>query len=42
MNSKSVLAFAISLALTATAANAGTLVRAAKGRIDKLHEYLGV
>ncbi|WP_133500701.1 S8 family peptidase [Cognatilysobacter terrigena] len=40
MNSKSVLAFAISLALTATAANAGTLVRAAKGRID--NQYIVV
>ncbi|AXK71100.1 S8 family peptidase [Lysobacter sp. TY2-98] len=40
MNSKCVLALAISLALTSTAASAGTLVRAEKNRID--NQYIVV
>lgn len=34
MNTKCILALAISMALTSTAANAGTLVRAAKNRVE--------
>ncbi|MGY3265715.1 hypothetical protein [Lysobacter sp. HA35] len=40
MNSKCVLAFAISVALASSAAHAGTLVRAQKNRID--NQYIVV